>query len=150
MLNASRQPFLLRLKDWFGFYNLTNFEVSILKIAAITLSNIDNEILQKQLRQFNRVNRQIDWNGNPAFKYGYTDFYIQRFGKPLRSDVLFQKIERNEEFEIFRCVVCDEQENRISVRLIAIHGQFFSIKFASENRVWYPQGDYRFEDVASF
>jgi hypothetical protein len=143
----TRQSYISRLKDFFGFFNVTAFEASVMERMVTDLPENETKILRKQFETFSRVHRVIDWNGDERLKYGFTDFYYTRFGKAARVPCLLPRLEEVEEKIVYCCRAMDEKMNTIDVTCIAVRGQIFEFQYRSPNHVWYPIGRYRLQRV---
>jgi hypothetical protein len=135
------QPLLARLKDFFGFFNLTEFEGRLLDFLLDHVEGEFKEVLQDQIRRFNYVNRVLE-SRDPRLDYGFTDFYYKRWQTVLKFTRLLPGLENVEEHILMKCKAIDEKGNEIACTVIAVRGALFEIQYRSPQRIWYPQGAY--------
>jgi hypothetical protein len=137
-----------RLKHFFGFFNTTEFESTLIQKLRTSVDAETLKTLDDQLARFNRVQRVLV--DDPRLKYGSTMFYWIKSGKSLvgKFPKCIDGINKNvDEAIFFRCVVEDSTGNKIRVDFWTVHGVFVLMKYFSDRRVWYPIGDYKFLKV---
>jgi hypothetical protein len=135
---------LQRIKQLFGFFNLTDFEKDLIAFLKAQLPPNFSEILDSQLVRFNKVDRVLE----PAdqLPFGHTSFYWTRFGR-ARFDFprKFPSKIKSEELATLE-VYCPEDDNVIKVTFVLVHGFLFTIKYRSDRKVFAPRGRYTFRN----
>lgn len=141
MRNSSEHQWLGRLKNFFGLFNLTEFEARLLDFLCESVDVDMRGVLLDQIARFNFVNRVLDAN-EPRLAYGFTDFYYKKFNKLRPFPRLLPGLEGMEEHIIFKCVAIDEGGVIINCSFIAVRGALFEIQYRSPQRRWQPTGIY--------
>lgn len=124
-----------KIKHFFGFFNLTPFEVELIDLLRKNLSPKWATVLDSQFNRFNQTERIVE----PADElwFGHTSFYSSRFGK---SD----KFPMNEECEDLATieVYSPEDDNLIEVTFTLVTGSLFTIKYKSKKYKFVPLPGY--------
>jgi hypothetical protein len=137
-----------RLKHFFGFFNTTEFEQTLILKLRESVDTKTLNTLDDQLARFNRVQRVLV--DDSRLKCGSTMFYWVKSGKslidkfPKRIDELENMLDAN---TFFQCVIEDSTGNQIRVEFKAVRGVFVLLNFYSSKRIWYPIGSYKFLKV---
>jgi hypothetical protein len=143
------QPFGGQVKNFFGFFNLTKFEVKLIEYLIHHANSEDKKVLLDQFNRFNFVNRVIK-SDDERLKHGFTDFYSKKLGRLNRFPVLLAGLENVSEYKLLGCKVCDSTGNVIEVNFFSVNGVFFELEFFSSKRVWYPVGEYSIIETVSY
>ena len=129
-----------KLKHFFGFFNLTDFEVDLMEVLRKEIPTDWKEALDSQLKRFNKVDRVLE----PASElpFGHTSFYWTRFGK-AKFDFP-KKFPSKAESELLATVevFSPQDDNLIRVSFGLVHGFLFTIKYRSKKKIFIPRSRY--------
>lgn len=143
-MSTPKFSFKDRVKAAFGKFTLTSFESDLIKCLRDALPEEQREILDDQFARFNKTVRLIRDDGSPG-AYGYTEFHRTWFGKPVLD---FPKKFINEQAERKIATVTVVGDSwRMYVEYRTVHGTFFSMKYRSQQRVFYPPSPYKLQDL---
>jgi len=135
---------LQRTKQFFGFFNLTDFEKDLVAFLKTQLPPNFSEILDSQIARFNKVDRVLE--PGDELPFGHTSFYWTRFGR-ARFDFpqKFPSKAKSEELATLE-VYCPEDDNVIMVEFVLVEGFLFTIKYRSDKKKFTPGGRYIFRN----
>lgn len=135
-----------RIKQFFGFFNLTEFERELLQYLESELPERYKGVLRSQLALFNKVDRVL----SPAeqLPFGHTSFFWTQFGK-ARFDYP-KKFPSDAESEKLATLKVHSliDDNEITVAFVLVHGFLFSIKYYSNKNIFIPKEQYKIYDFS--
>lgn len=141
MRNSTGPQWLGRLKNFFGLFNLTEFEARLLDFLCDSVNVEVRDIVLAQMECFNFVNRVLDAEES-QLAYGFTDFYYKRRNTVLPLPKLLPGLEVTEEHVLLECVATDQDGVKINCSFIVVRGALFEIQYRSPQRRWQPTGIY--------
>ena len=147
MKQKLRHSILNRLRHFAGRFNLTEFEAALIDQLLNSAQPSTRRIIRNQMCKFNRVRRVL--HADDRIDHGSTTFYWHRFGRSRFSEFTDRLICEGgtEEMELGRCIAIDSDQRTIRVRFHALMGIFTQITFRSDDRIWYPIGEFEIREL---
>ena len=140
-----KNSLLNKIKQFFGFFNLTPFEIDLLNALK---SNIPAEwvaILDSQIERFNQVDRVVFSSDDLPF--GHTSFYWIKGGKPRIDFPLKFPTKKDDDILATLQVISLVDKNKIDVTFRLIYGFLFSIEYRSDLNIFTPNDGYKIQNI---
>lgn len=133
------------IKQFFGFFNLTEFENVIIDELKKHLSSDQTKALDDQMDRFNKIDRVLE--PKEDLKFGHTSFYWIKGGK-AKLDFPY-RFETNKEEDVLAMMDVRCLDNNIvtKVTFILVNGFLFSVEYRSKSDSFLPKGEFKIENV---